>query len=126
MTHAGDRGPVPRTPRSTVRRHLALVLTLLLVLPVASCSPRVRAVQTVPDALPFIADGRTSRSEIRGVFGLPSRSFESDRIVTYRLRRDGDAFKAAPRYEEPDAPYELVLVFDARHIVVRHSLVQLW
>jgi hypothetical protein len=76
--------------------------------------------------MPFIENGRTSRSEIRGVFGLPSRSFEAGRIVTYRLRRTGDTFTAVPRYEEPDASYELVLVFDPRHILVRHSLVHLW
>lgn len=57
---------------------------------------------------------------------MPSRSFEAERIVTYRLRRDGDTFKAVPRYDEPQAPYELVLVFDARHILIRHSLVRLW
>lgn len=100
-------------------------------------TPEVRPVELaeVREAplVSFIRDGATTREEVLLRLGTPAASFENDRILAYQIRSREDGTLAVfwPRRLELDLPlnytspeiYSLILVFDARGVVVRHSLV---
>jgi hypothetical protein len=85
------------------------------------------------DLLGFLADGKTTRTEVFTTLGQPSGRFEAEKILTYRLGHDGrnDGYYVVER--EPTsggwptwtmAQFSLVLVFDADGILQKHNLVQ--
>ena len=83
--------------------------------------------------LPFIQDGVTTREDALLRLGIPSAQFEGEHIFTYRLCFDGkklDPVTATtdandPRYRTwPGAAFNLVLVFDARHVLQKHSFLK--
>lgn len=78
-----------------------------------------------PTLLNFITDGQTTRSEVLLRLGQPAASFESERVLTYRISGD-----TASGYSVRDAPgtwsetnYSLVLLFQPSGILEAHSLV---
>jgi len=78
------------------------------------------------DLLSFLQDGKTSRVEAILTLGEPSRSLEGGRIVTYRLNEDEGGYTILPPYAEgPSFKRSLVLVFDDKGTLRRHSLVKL-
>jgi hypothetical protein len=88
--------------------------------------------------LPLLEDGRTTAEEILLELGIPTAQFEGERILTYRLliTEDGKALPVSrhlslawgndPRLVawQEGRIVNLVLVFDERHVLVRHGLVQ--
>lgn len=83
--------------------------------------------------LNFLRDGFTSRESVMLQLGIPSAQFEGERIMTYRLFFNGQSLEPRPadfsiddpRYRGWSQPtYNLVLVFDARNQVQRHSLIK--
>lgn len=87
----------------------------------------------VEDLVGFLRDGRTTRSEVAASLGKPSGSFESGRLLTYRVGYDGAGrcFRVVPRPRDnsgwPDwqqTDYSLVLVFEGNRLR-RHALVRI-
>ena len=76
--------------------------------------------------LEFIATGQTTRTDVLLRLGIPSASFENERILTYRI--GGDSSKgffvrdAAGTWYETS--YSLVLVFDSNSVLENQSLVR--
>ncbi len=87
--------------------------------------------------LPFLADGSTTAEEVILKLGGPAAQFEGERILTYRLAVTGDEVvpvapclppsgRGDPRlaaWREGEM-WSLVLVFDDRRVLVRHSLIR--
>ena len=83
--------------------------------------------------LPFIEDGKTTKEEVLLKLGIPSAQFEGERILVYKMSFDEkEGFKVVsryiniysnPRFHGRDiSEYHLVLVFDKRNVLQRHSL----
>lgn len=74
--------------------------------------------------LDFLQDGKTAREAVYLQLGEPSGVYENGRILTYRLAEDtGGYLLLAPRGEWRGM-YSLVLSFDERGTLARHSLVR--
>jgi hypothetical protein len=78
------------------------------------------------ELLSFIEDSKTYRSEILLQLGQPSISIESDRILTYRLGGDEQKgyFIRESQLSWAETKYSLVLVFNPKGILEKHSLVR--
>lgn len=106
------------TGSATRARRLWVVLTLLLV----GCA-------TTPigenDLLDFLKDGVTTREDVFLALGDPNATYEESRILTYRLAQDeaGWILRKSTR-DWLGVRVVLVIVFDDRGTVKRHSLVQ--
>ncbi|MEM5370832.1 hypothetical protein V4C53_32990 [Paraburkholderia azotifigens] len=85
--------------------------------------------------LDFLQDGATSREATLISLGEPSGTFDRDRILTYRIGipKDGGYLLLHPHAAgtpynwsaEPGVTlYSLVLVFDEKNILAKHSLVR--
>ena len=112
---------------------------LMILLAVSGCAET--KLQTVDDSilqqqLSSLEDGKTSKQDILLKFGIPSSQFEGERILTYRLRfntnenrfevisREVD--RRDPRFAEwVQTEYNLVLVFDEKHILQKHSMLRI-
>ncbi len=119
------------------RRSAAIGLLIILLL--SGCAET--RLQTVDDAtmqqqLALLEDGKTTKEGILLKFGIPSSQFEGERILTYRLRfnqkenrfevisREVD--RKDPRFAEwIQTEYNLVLVFDEKHILQKHSMLRI-
>jgi len=115
------------------------VIGLLLILLLSGCAET--KLQTVDDSilqqqLALLADGKTTKEDILIKFGIPSSQFEGERILTYRLRfnQKENRFEVVsvevdrrdPRFREwLQTEYNLVLVFDEKHILQRHSMLRI-
>jgi outer membrane protein assembly factor BamE (lipoprotein component of BamABCDE complex) len=120
-----------------LRRFAAIGFLILLVL--SGCAET--GLQTVDDSilqqqLSLLEDGKTTKQDILLKFGIPSSQFEGERIFTYRLRfntnenrfevisREVD--RRDPRFAEwMQTEYNLVLVFDEKHILQKHSMLRI-
>jgi len=120
-----------------LRRFAAIGFLILLVL--SGCAET--RLQTVDDSilqqqLSLLEDGKTTKQDILLKFGIPSSQFEGERIFTYRLRfntnenrfevisREVD--RRDPRFAEwMQTEYNLVLVFDDKHILQKHSMLRI-
>jgi hypothetical protein len=82
-----------------------------------------------PDLLSLLRPGTTTRQEVLLTLGQPSASFEQERILTYRVGRDPEQgyYIVAASLLQPwqRVRYSMVLVFDARGVLERYSLVPL-
>jgi hypothetical protein len=86
--------------------------------------------------LALLEDGKTPKQDILFKFGIPSAQFEGERILTYRLRynQEENRFEVASREVDRRDPrfaqwgwteYNLVLVFDEKHILQKHSMLRI-
>ena len=99
-------------------------LTLLLLLPVLSCSSNITRLgnDNADQLLHFVHDGVATEQELIGRLGQPHARFEGSRILTYLLN---DAIGGLNVKNEPEAAqYHLVLVFDRDSLLKQHSLVR--
>ena len=119
-----------------LRRITAMGFLILLLL--SGCAET--KLQTLDDSvlqqqLALLEDGKTTKQDILLKFGIPSCQFEGEKILTYRLRfnqkenrfevisREVD--RLDPRFAEwMQTEYNLVLVFDDKHILQKHSLLR--
>ena len=119
-----------------LRRITAMGFLILLVL--SGCAET--KLQTLDDSvlqqqLALLEDGKTTKQDILLKFGIPSCQFEGERILTYRLRfnqkenrfevisREVD--RLDPRFAEwMQTEYNLVLVFDDKHVLKKHSMLR--
>ena len=120
-----------------LRRITAMGFLILLLL--SGCAET--KLQTLDDSvlqqqLALLEDGKTTKQDILLKFGIPSCQFEGERILTYRLRfnqkenrfevisREVD--RRDPRFAEwMQTEYNLVLVFDDKHILQKHSMLRI-
>lgn len=117
-------------------RFAAIGSMILLLL--AGCAET--RLQTVDDSilrqqLALLEDGKTTKQDILLKFGIPSSQFEGERIFTYRLRfnQNENRFEVIsrevdrrdPRFAEwMQTEYNLVLVFDEKHVLQKHSMLR--
>lgn len=120
-------------------RWRSAALGFMIILIVSGCAET--RLQTVDDStlqqqLIFLEDGRTTKREILLKFGIPSAQFEGERILTYRLRynKEQNRFDAVSRESDQRDPrfsewiqteYNLVLVFDEKHVLEKHSMLRI-
>jgi len=119
------------------RRSAAIGFLIILLL--SGCAET--RLQTVDDAtlqqqLALLEDGKTTKEDILLKFGIPSALFEGERILTYRLRFNQkenrfevisvEVDRRDPRFREwLQTEYNLVLVFDEKHILQKHSMLRI-
>jgi hypothetical protein len=116
------------TPEQMARmvcRSGVAILAFLSLLIVVGCATPIPGAR--PDLLSFLKEGQTKRVEAIVALGQPSGTFESDRILTYRVGHDPGQgyFIIGPREVEPwlFVHYSLVLVFDGQGILRTQRLV---
>lgn len=68
--------------------------------------------------LAFLQNGKTTKEEVLLQLGIPSSQFEGERIITYWLNLDESKDMDSGRYS-------LVLVFDDRQILEKHSMIKM-
>lgn len=114
-------------------------LGFLILLLFSGCAET--RLQTVDDAtlrqqLALREDGKTTKEDVLLKFGIPSAQFEGEKILAYRLRfnhkenrfevvsREVD--RRDPRFAEwMQTEYNLILVFDEKHILQKHSMLRI-
>lgn len=112
---------------------------LLIILLFSGCAET--KLHTVDDSilhqqLSLLEDGKTTKQDILLKFGIPSAQFEGERIFTYRLRYNQsenrfevisrEVDRRDPRFAEwMQTEYNLVLVFDDKHILLKHSMLRI-
>ena len=99
-------------------------LTLLLLLPVLSCSSNITRLgdENADQLLHFVHDGVATEQELIGRLGQPHARFEGSRILTYLLNDTNGGLNVTNEPEE--AQYHLVLVFEQNSMLRQHSLVR--
>ena len=99
----------------------------------ASQAPPAKVAELEAKHLAFVRDGVTTREQVMLQLGIPTGTFEGERIMTWRLVYNGDVLFPIAAERVPDDPrytmwqvpaYNLVLVFDARNLVQRHSFIE--
>jgi outer membrane protein assembly factor BamE (lipoprotein component of BamABCDE complex) len=129
--------PDPTQVVCLVRRFIALGFLIFLL--ASGCAET--KLHTVDDSmmqqqLAPLEDGKTTKQEILLKFGIPSAQFEGERIFTYRLRynQEEKRFEVAAREVDRRDPrfaqrgwteYNLVVVFDEKHILQKHSMLRI-
>lgn len=114
------------------------LVAIILLLMQAACSNKLLIADEnfIRSNMPFIADGTSRREEIILKLGEPNWVFEDGRILTYRVLIDkkgnltpvsNDNNKStkdmATTRMLPYRTYSLVLVFDKRSVLEKHSLI---
>jgi hypothetical protein len=111
----------------------------LIILLVSGCAET--KLQSVDDSilqqqLSVLENGKTTKQDILLKFGIPSAQFEGEKIFTYRLRfnQKENRFEVVSREVDRRDPrfaewmrteYNLVLVFDEKHILQKHSMLRI-
>lgn len=111
---------------------------ILLFLPffLAACAT---VQQIAPNELqqkwfPFIEDGKTTTEEVLSRLGTPSSQFQRGRILSYLLKEDyrveehcGGSSSSCEKNglsRVAQGPYNLILSFDEKGILQKHSLIK--
>jgi hypothetical protein len=111
----GAAGLDPPRPVFATTARLLLVLLVL-----GGCAGKT----SKKDLLAFLTPGRTTRAAAILELGQPTGAYEGDRILTYRVQKEGDGYVLVSRATRWSAAhYTLVLVFDEAGILGKHSLV---
>lgn len=108
------------------RRPLRAIWAPLLSAVLSSCATS-NQLQGDPALFEFLHDGTTTRDEVMLKLGQPSATYQSERIVTYRVGETGPKsyFIETPSssLQWQRVTYSLVLIFDAGNTLQKHSLV---
>ena len=115
-------------------RHIVLLICICLIGCSSSPPPVQDMGQQLTQATTFIQDGQTTREQVLLKLGIPSRQFESGRILGWRVCSAGEGLVTVSDYPgEPDLRYnswpagtrgyDLIVVFDGGDRVEAHSLV---
>jgi hypothetical protein len=122
---------------STHRCAISWMMSVALGAAACGCAARSTPAQVADverSQLAFVRDGVTTREEVLLKLGVPSAQFEGERILTYRLglNAKGALAPMSPEVAAEDhryavwtrAAYNLVLVFDPRNVLQRHSFIE--
>ena len=104
------------------RALIAAVFCASLALAGSGCATKYQQISvgsSAPEWLRLLEDGRTTESAVRAQLGEPARTFESGRVLTYRL---GRRYRVVSDWDR--TRFSLVLVFDADGTLERHSLLR--
>lgn len=107
-----------------VRRTLVPLFSSLLLIACAHTELYVNDIALQQKWLPFLEDGKTTREEVKAKLHDPGMEYEDGRIWTYRLRLEEEGAERIVVSKSLIGHYTLVLVFDERNILKRHSLVR--
>jgi hypothetical protein len=106
-------------------RFIPIVLPLLLAAcaaaPVGPVDPA-----RVAQGFGFLRSGHTTKQEVLERMGPPGATYERDRVLTYAVFENQLGrfdVGSTPRSAAPRGEYTLVLVFDERGILGKHSMV---
>lgn len=96
---------------------------LLLLLP--ACTTAIRPVNPgdVMAGPGELVDGEATRQQAEARFGEPQAVYEGGHVATYPVSLDRG--RLTPQQPSDQYHYTLVLVFDSRDVLVRHSIVRL-
>ena len=92
----------------------------------SACATNVNIPGEDPQLLEFLRDGATTRDEVLLKLGQPSATFETERVLTYRIRgeaRQGYVVGIPLQGSWQGVTHSLVLIFDANGVLQKHSLV---
>ncbi len=115
---------------------LFAILALLLLTWCGCATPTLQVVPQDIDTkwLAYLEEGKTTKEDVLLRLGLPAAQFEGERILTYRMMLSDEEglvvvsrelSSSDPRLSQwARAEYSLVLVFNERHILQRHSLLR--
>jgi outer membrane protein assembly factor BamE (lipoprotein component of BamABCDE complex) len=102
-------------------------------MPAGCATPKIQVADAqllLNSELAFIKDGETTREEVSLKLGVPSAQLEGDRILMYQFRtsEDGKWNLVSPIFSGNlrgwgSGTSSLVLVFDTRGILQKHSMV---
>ena len=99
----------------------------LLVLASTGCATPIQPVapSEVAAKFGFLQLGRTTRQEIVERMGPPRGEFEKDRVITYWVSENqlGRIEVRTTTKSSDDRSFTMVLAFDERDVLARHSLV---
>ena len=102
-----------------------VVILLLIPLVLIACAHYyVNQVELQQKWLPFLEDGKTTKEEVKSKLRDPRRQYENGRIWTYTMRLKEERAVTIGASESYAGHYALVLVFDERNILKRHSLLR--
>jgi hypothetical protein len=94
--------------------------SLFLALALTACSTVARVDDSKVDRqLAFLRVGQVTRSEVIQRLGKPNKSYEGERIVSYRITESDDQVN----YYSPQ--FCLMLVYAENDVLVRRSLISL-
>jgi hypothetical protein len=114
----------------------AICFATLIGISCVGCQAPLTAGEFEHQTLAFVRDGSATREEIMLKLGVPESQFENGRIFAYRVCPDPKA--GVVNYARSPAPldpvdagrtvwkpgqYSLILVFDDRGLLIRHSVV---
>ncbi len=105
---------------SMLRRVLVAFLFPFLLMACSQPKPKyyVNDISRLQKWFPFLEDGKTTKKEVELKLGPPQTEYEDGRIWTYRI---------TPTPEGPRIGiglYNLVVVFDDRNILNKHSFLR--
>jgi len=115
-----------------LRRVLAFLCLPVLVLACAQKYYYENDIELQQKWLPFVEDGTSTKREIEQTLGQPTTRYEDGKIWAYSIQlteaRAGEIGILEPETtgipESYVGHYSLVLVFDEKNILKRHSLVR--
>jgi hypothetical protein len=103
---------------SLIVRHGLLTAATALVLGCASTPVGKK------ELLSVLGHETATRAEVRAQLGEPSASFESSRVIAYRLGENESGYFVVPHANGWDGVrYDLLVEFDAHDIVTAHRLI---
>ncbi len=116
-----------------LRRVLAFLCLPVLVLACAQKYYYENDIELQQKWLPFVEDGTSTKREIEQTLGQPTTRYEDGKIWAYSIQlteaRAGEIGILEPETtgipESYVGHYSLVLVFDEKNILIRHSLLRI-
>ncbi len=104
-------------------RKSGIALGLLLALAASGCAARknrpVSPRSSAPSWLQSLTDGQSEKSSLVSRLGEPSSTFESGRILAYRLNKKYEVI-----HGWAETRFNVILVFDENDVLERHRLVR--
>ncbi len=107
-----------------LRRMLAFLCLPVLVLACAQKYYYENDIELQQKWLPFLEDGKTTKEEVKSQLRNPRREYEDGQIWTYSMELKEERAVRIGTSESYAGHYTLVLVFDERNVLKRHSLLR--
>jgi hypothetical protein len=127
-----------RTKEVFMLWRFAAIGFLIILLLLGCAETRLQTVddETLQQQLALLEDSKTTKEDILLKFGIPSCQFEGEKILSYRLRynQKDSRFEVISREVDRRDPrfaewmwteYNLVLVFDEKNILQKHSVLRI-
>jgi hypothetical protein len=123
-SEGGKTGAVEMSLSVSLRRVLIPCLFPLLLLACAQKNLYVNDIELQQKWLPFLEDGKTTKEEVKSKLHDPRREYEDGQIWTYSMELKEERAVRIGTSESYAGHYALVLIFDERNVLKRHSLLR--